>query len=109
MPAAGDTSRKLISAVRAAGRRIVLSRGWAELGLIDDSSDCISIGEVNQQLLFPRVAVVVHHGGAGTTAAAARAGVPQVVVPQFTEQFYWACRHLRSGGGQHRAICKPAG
>ena len=99
MPAAGDTSRKLISAVRAAGRRIVLSRGWAELGLIDDSSDCISIGEVNQQLLFPRVAVVVHHGGAGTTAAAARAGVPQMVIPQFTDQFYWASRIRDLGAG----------
>jgi vancomycin aglycone glucosyltransferase len=99
MPAAGDTSRKLISGVRAAGRRIVLSRGWAELGLIDDRSDCISIGEVNQQLLFPRVALVVHHGGAGTTAAAARAGVPQVVVPQFTDQFYWASRIRDLGAG----------
>src|SRR5262249_17818706 len=43
-------------------------------------------------MLFPRVAAVVHHGGAGTTAAAARAGVPQVITPLFGDQFYWAGR-----------------
>ena len=43
---------------------------------------CFAVGEVNQQALFGRVAAVVHHGGAGTTTTAARAGVPQVVVPQ---------------------------
>src|SRR4030095_16265269 len=43
-------------------------------------------------MLCPRVAAVVHHGGAGTTAAAARAGVPQVITPMFGDQFYWAGR-----------------
>jgi vancomycin aglycone glucosyltransferase len=38
------------------------------------------------------MAAVVHHGGAGTTAAASRAGVPQVIVPMFSDQFYWADR-----------------
>jgi vancomycin aglycone glucosyltransferase len=69
-----------------------LSQGWAELRLIDQARDCIAVGDVNQQALFPRVAAVVHHGGAGTTATAARAGVPQVVVPLFGDQFYWASR-----------------
>ena len=50
------------------------------------------MGEVNQQELFRRVAVVVHHGGAGTTHAAARAGTPQVVIPQHYDQHYWAQR-----------------
>jgi vancomycin aglycone glucosyltransferase len=52
----------------------------------------LSIGEVNQQALFKRVAAVVHHGGAGTTTAAARAGAPQVVIPQHFDQHYWAQR-----------------
>jgi vancomycin aglycone glucosyltransferase len=81
-----------IDVVRAQGRRVLVSRGWAELALVDDSEDSFIVGEVNQQALFPRVAAVVHHGGAGTTATAARAGSPQVVVPQIVDQPYWASR-----------------
>ena len=71
---------------------MLVSRGWAELALVDDGDDCFIVGEVNQQALFPRVAAVIHHGGAGTTTAAARAGVPQVVIPQIADQPYWARR-----------------
>jgi vancomycin aglycone glucosyltransferase len=92
MPAAGDATRRLIGAARAVGRRIIVSRGWADLGLIDDAPDCIAVGDVSYDVLFPRVAAVIHHGGAGTTATAARAGVPQVVTPMFGDQFYWASR-----------------
>jgi vancomycin aglycone glucosyltransferase len=52
---------------------------------------------VNQQKLFPRVAAVVHHGGAGTTTTAARAGAPQVIVPQIVDQPYWAA-HVEALG-----------
>ncbi|MDC3960467.1 glycosyltransferase [Polyangium jinanense] len=99
MPVDQQTGRIVIEAVRAAGRRVVLSQGWAELGLIDGASDCIAIGDVNQQALFPRVAAVVHHGGAGTTTTAARAGVPQVIVPMFSDQPYWASRVRALGIG----------
>jgi vancomycin aglycone glucosyltransferase len=54
---------------------------------------------VSHDVLFPRVAAVVHHGGAGTTAAAARAGVPQVITPMFGDQFYWASRIVDLGVG----------
>src|SRR5690606_26195340 len=53
----------------------------------------------NQQELFRRVAAVVHHGGAGTTATAARAGAPQVVVAQAADQPYWAARVADLGIG----------
>ncbi|MDM4142986.1 MULTISPECIES: glycosyltransferase [Mycobacterium] len=92
MRASDDVARVAIEAVRAQGLRVVLSRGWAQLGPIDDGDDCLAIGEVNHQALFARVAAVVHHGGAGTTATAARAGAPQVVVPQGADQPYWAAR-----------------
>jgi vancomycin aglycone glucosyltransferase len=81
-----------IGVVRTQGRRVLLSRGWAELALVDESNDCFILDEVNQQALFPRVAAVVHHGGAGTTTAAARTGTPQVIVPQLADQPYWAGR-----------------
>jgi vancomycin aglycone glucosyltransferase len=92
LPAPKDFARMAIDVVRAQGRRLLLSRGWAELALMDDREDCFIVGEVNQQALFPRVAAVVHHGGAGTTTAAARAGSPQVVVPRIVDQPYWASR-----------------
>jgi vancomycin aglycone glucosyltransferase len=87
-----DIARVAIEAVRAQGRRVVVSRGWADLSPIDDRDDCVAVGEVNHQALFERVAAVVHHGGAGTTTTAARAGAPQVVVPQGADQPYWATR-----------------
>ncbi|WP_457031777.1 glycosyltransferase [Kitasatospora sp. P5_F3] len=85
-------ARVAVEAVRAQGRRVVVARGWAELDLIDDQDDCIAVGEVNQSALFARVAAVVHHGSAGTTTTAARAGAPQVVVAQGADQPYWAER-----------------
>jgi vancomycin aglycone glucosyltransferase len=92
MPAAAGVSHQLIGAARAVGRRILVSRGWAGLDIIDNAPDCMAVGDVSYDMLFPRVAAVVHHGGAGTTAAAARAGVPQVIAPMFGDQFYWAGR-----------------
>jgi vancomycin aglycone glucosyltransferase len=99
MPASQHTSRTVIKAARAAGRRLILAQGWAELGLADDAPDCIATGDVNHQALLPRVAAVVHHGGAGTTTTAARAGAPQVIAPMFSDQFYWAQRTRALGIG----------
>jgi vancomycin aglycone glucosyltransferase len=99
MPAAGDTSRRLIAAARALGRRVIVSRGWADLEVSDEAPDCLAVGDVSHDVLFPRVAAVVHHGGAGTTASAARAGVPQVITPMFSDQFYWASRVVHLGLG----------
>ena len=101
-------ARMMIESVRALGRRLILSRGWAELELVDAESDCIAIGEVNQQALFPRVAAVVHHGGAGTTHAAARAGAPQVIIPQHYDQHYWSHRIEELGIGSAHASSVPA-
>ncbi|WP_262265888.1 glycosyltransferase [Microvirga yunnanensis] len=110
MHAAEDPARTAIEAVRAQGRRVILGRGWANLALIDDQEDCFVVGEVNQQALFARVAAVMHHGGAGTTTAAARAGAPQVVVPQVADQPYWASRVTELGiGAAHDGSIPRAG
>lgn len=105
MPMRPGIARVAIKAIRAHSRRVLLSRGWAELTLIDDLPDCMAIGEVNHQALFARVAAVIHHGGAGTTTAAARAAAPQVVVPQMMDQSYWARRVADLGIG---AVCADA-
>ncbi|MER6670369.1 glycosyltransferase [Amycolatopsis japonica] len=94
-----EIAKAMIEAARAHGRRAIVFRGWTGLALIDDEPDCIAIGDVNQQALFPRVAAVVHHGGAGTTTAATRAGVPQVLVPQMFDQPYFAQRVRDLGAG----------
>ena len=97
----------MIESARALGRRSILYRGWAELSPVDDGPDCLTIGNVNQQALFRRVAAVVHHGGAGTTTAAARAGAPQVVIPQHYDQHYWAGRVHDLGIGTAHAPGTP--
>jgi vancomycin aglycone glucosyltransferase len=99
MRAPEDAARVAIEAIRAQGRRVLIGRGWADLDLIDDRDDCFAVGEVNQQALFGRVAAVMHHGGAGTTTTATRAGTPQVVVPQILDQPYWAARVAALGIG----------
>lgn len=91
--------RVLLDAARMVGRRAIVSRGWANLSLADVGNDCISVGDVDHEKLFSRVATVVHHGGTGTTTAAARAGKPQVVLPHLYDQHFWAHRveQLRIG------------
>ncbi|MEU6237241.1 glycosyltransferase [Kitasatospora sp. NPDC047058] len=96
---AEEVARAAVAAVRAQGRRVLVSGGWAGLALTDDQDDCFAVGEVNHHALFPRVAAVVHHGGAGTTTTAALAGAPQVVVPQMADQPYWADRVAELGIG----------
>lgn len=88
-----------VEAVRSQGRRVLLSRGWADLALPDGRDDCLVVGEANHQALFRRVAAVVHHGGAGTTSTAGLAGAPQVVVAQGADQPYFADRVAELGIG----------
>lgn len=99
-----ETGQVILHAARALGRRAIVSQGWFDVSLVENQADCLSIGEVNLHALFPRVATVVHHGGAGTTTAAALAGVPQVVIPNRYDQHYWAQRvHTLGIGGAHAA------
>lgn len=99
MHALRDAASLIVAVIREQGRRAVLSQGWAGLVQDDGASDCFVVDEANHQVLFPRVAAVVHHGGAGTTTVAARAGVPQVVVAQIADQPYWAGRVAALGIG----------
>ncbi|KGN41643.1 glycosyltransferase [Knoellia aerolata] len=84
-------SRLVADAARAARVRVVLHRGSAGLGSLDDEW-VRDVGDVPHGWLLPRMAGVVHHGGAGTTGAALRAGVPQAVVAHIGDQPYWGRR-----------------
>jgi vancomycin aglycone glucosyltransferase len=89
-----------IASARALGCAALVVGGWAGLERhIPEADDVLAVDCVPHDLVLPRVAVAVHHGGAGTTTAAARAGVPQVVLPHILDQFYWAHRVERLGLG----------
>ena len=88
-------SELLVTALRRTGRRAVVHRGWA--GLAATGDDVLTVGEVPHDWLFPRMAAVVHHAGAGTTAAGLRAGVPAVPVPFMVDQPFWARRLVGLG------------
>jgi vancomycin aglycone glucosyltransferase len=99
MRAPADASNVFVQSARALGLRSIISQGWANLSPIDAGKDCLSISDLGHERLFPRVAAVVHHGGAGTTAAAARAGRGQLVVPRLYDQYYWSHRVQELGVG----------
>ncbi len=86
--------RSAVDLLLAAGRRVVV-QGPVDVG---HSSPNLAFAQgVDHRALFPRSALVVHHGGAGTTHAVAAAGVPSVVVPHVGDQRYWAERLHRLG------------
>ncbi|MGE7436508.1 glycosyltransferase [Kitasatospora sp. NPDC001175] len=84
-----------VRALRRAGVRGVLQSGRAGLSAAGD--DMLTVGELPHARLFPRTAAVVHHAGAGTTAAGLRAGVPAVPVPVTADQPFWARRAAALG------------
>jgi vancomycin aglycone glucosyltransferase len=68
------------------GQRLIISKGWADLPVIDNR-DIIFVDEMPFELLFPRLSAVIYHGGTGTLAAIARAGIPQAAFPFMGNQF----------------------
>lgn len=93
----------IFDAVRQINRKVILQQGWEGLGggLLPDN--VVVVGYVPHSWLFPRASLVVHHGGAGTTASALRAGVPTVVVPHTLDQPIWA-EFVRSRGCARNVI-----
>ncbi|CEJ79832.1 hypothetical protein VHEMI00049 [[Torrubiella] hemipterigena] len=92
-------TKLLFEAVKKAGVRAIISKGWSKVGGDDVPEDVYLIGNCPHDWLFQRVSAVVHHGGAGTTAAGIAAGRPTVVVPFFGDQPFWGQMVARAGAG----------
>ncbi|MET8540873.1 glycosyltransferase [Kitasatospora sp. NPDC004799] len=86
----------VLAAARAARVRLLLQSGWSEL-TAEDSDSVLTIGDTPHDWLFPRTAAVVHHAGAGTTAAVLRSGTPTVPVPAQLDAPFWSARLARLG------------
>ena len=91
----GRTVTEIVAAV--AGRRVVFAPGWSGIDAAALPSNFLAVGDTPHDWLFPRMSVVVHHGGAGTSHSATRAGVPSVAVPFVGDQPFWADRLQRVG------------
>jgi sterol 3beta-glucosyltransferase len=99
-------TRLLCDAVSRTGRRAILLSGWGGIGDAALPPNVLRIDAAPHGWLYPRTAAIVHHGGAGTTAAALRAGVPMVVVPQLGDQPYWGQR-MHALGVAPKPINRP--
>lgn len=96
--AAGAAS-VVLDALRQSGQRGLLLTGWGGIHAADLPDSVFCVDSAPHDWLFPRMAAVVHHGGAGTTAAGLRAGVPSILVPHFADQPFWAQRVAALGVG----------
>lgn len=92
-------SRIVLDALRQSGQRGVIATGWGGLARSDLPEQVLAVESVPHDWLFPRMAAVVHHGGAGTTGAGLRAGVPSLLVPFSKDQPFWARRVKTLGVG----------
>ncbi|HVX65246.1 MAG TPA: glycosyltransferase [Bryobacteraceae bacterium] len=93
-----DRHQVLQTVVKALdGRRALVSTGWSEFDSAQLPGNTLLIGPAPHDRVFRLVSLAVHHGGAGTSHTAVRAGVPSVVVPFAGDQFFWAERLTRAG------------
>jgi UDP:flavonoid glycosyltransferase YjiC (YdhE family) len=89
----------VLRALEITGQRGVLLTGWGGVTRLDTSASVFYVDDVPHSWLFPRMAAVVHHGGAGTTAAGLCAGVPSIITPYAGDQYAWADRVMKLGVG----------
>jgi sterol 3beta-glucosyltransferase len=94
-----QTADLVLRAIAMTGQRAILQSGWGGLSKTDLPETVFIVDSISHSWLFPRVAAVVHHGGAGTTAAGLRAGVPTIIIPFFGDQPFWGRRVAELGVG----------
>ena len=99
MAGGAGLTRIVLDALARTGQRAVIATGWGGL-TAEAAPDCIHfVADAPHDWVFPRVAAVVHHGGAGTTAAGLRAGRPTLICPVVGDQTFWGRRVAALGAG----------
>jgi sterol 3beta-glucosyltransferase len=93
------TTDIILEAIARTGQRAILQSGWSGMSQRDLPDTVFMVDSIPHSWLFPQVAAVVHHGGAGTTAAGLRAGIPTIVIPFFGDQPFWGQRVAKLGVG----------
>jgi UDP:flavonoid glycosyltransferase YjiC (YdhE family) len=102
-----DTANIILETIARTGVRAVLSTGWSGLGTDRPLPENIFlVKDTPHRWLFPQMAAIVHHGGAGTTGAALSAGVPSLIIPHFGDQYYWGRRVAELGVGPEPIVRK---
>lgn len=96
---AEHTTEVILEALRSTRQRGILLTGWGGISNEDLPDEVLKIEEAPHDWLFPRVRAIVHHGGAGTVAAAVRAGRPSITIPFFSDQPFWGRRLEVLGAG----------
>ncbi len=82
----------IVEAARSVGKRLVIAKFREENSGGAPADDLFFLGRYPHLRLFPRMAAIIHHGGAGTVATGAASGVPQIIVPHILDQYYWGNR-----------------
>lgn len=99
----------VVELTRARGMRALLCTGWTDYGALDAlPGHVFACASLDHERYLPRCRAAVHHGGAGTTAAALGAGIPAVIVSVFADQPFWGWRLERAGVGAHLPYRKLA-
>ena len=95
----------IFEAVKMAGVRALVSKGWGGLGDEDTTpGNVFMLENTPHDWLFPRVSAVIHHGGAGTTAIGLKCGKPTMIVPFFGDQPFWGSMVAKAGAGAEEPI-----
>jgi sterol 3beta-glucosyltransferase len=94
-----QTANLVLQAINRTGQRAILQSGWGGLSMTTLPATVFVVDSIPHSWLFSRVVAIVHHGGAGTTAASLKAGVPTIVIPFFGDQPFWGQRVFELGVG----------
>jgi UDP:flavonoid glycosyltransferase YjiC (YdhE family) len=94
-----ETADLVLKALARTGQRAVLSSGWGGLKKENLPETVFMVGSIPHSWLFPKMAAIVHHGGAGTTGEGLRAGIPSIITPFFGDQPFWGHRVYELGVG----------
>jgi UDP:flavonoid glycosyltransferase YjiC (YdhE family) len=101
-----EKTRLVLRALELSGQRGIILTGWGGLSRVTASANVLFVDNVPHSWLFPRMAAVIHHGGAGSTGAGLRAGVPSIVTPYAGDQCAWAERAVKLGVGPRAPAIK---